>query len=319
MSSLQGLTVQEIRFPDLSAKDQDRLRALIPIKEGSPLDRDAIRHSMEALYATRRFADISAQAERTSSGSVALAFVTSPNYFVGAVNVEGNPNRPNANQITNASKLQLGELFTTEKLDRALQNIKRLMEENGFYKSTVTVDQKHDLESQQAFVTFVVHPGAQAEVGAVNVSGAPGYSVEKAEDVAKMHPGDLVTVARVSNALDRLRKKFVKQDRLLAQVSIASRDYRPEKNAVDFTFDFEPGPKVQILTEGYKIGHSALKRNVPVYEENAVDDDLLNEGRRNLLNYMQALGFFEAKVGIIKREINGNDEFHVIYTIDPGP
>jgi len=319
MSSLQGLTVQEIRFPDLSAKDQDRLRALIPIKEGSPLDRDAIRHSMEALYATRRFADISAQAERTSSGSVALAFVTIPNYFVGAVNVEGNPNRPNANQITNASKLQLGEPFTTEKLDRALQNIKRLMEENGFYKSTVTVDQKHDLESQQAFVTFVVHPGAQAEVGAVSVSGAPGYSVGQAEDVAKMHPGDLVTVVRVSNALDRLRKKFVKQDRLLAQVSIASRDYRPEKNVVDFTFDFEPGPKVQILTEGYKVGHSALKRNVPVYEENAVDDDLLNEGRRNLLNYMQALGFFEAKVGIIKREINGNDEFHVVYTIDPGP
>jgi len=116
-----------------------------------------------------------------------------------------------------------------------------------------------------------------------------------------------------------LRKKFVKQDRLLAQVSIASRDYRPEKNVVDFTFDFEPGPKVQILTEGYKVGHSALKSNVPVYEENAVDDDLLNEGRRNLLNYMQALGFFEAKVGIIKREINGNDEFHVVYTIDPGP
>ncbi len=319
MSSLQGLTIQEVRFPDVPPKEQERLRALVPVKPGASLDRDAVRQSMEALYATRRFADISAQAERTGAGSVALAFVTSPNFFVGGVNVEGNPNRPNANQITNASKLQLGELFTSDKLDRALQNIKQIMQENGFYKSTVSVRQTLDSETQQAFLTFVIHSGDQAEVGVISVTGKAGYSVGQVEDIAKMHRGDLVTVVRISNALDRLRKKFVKQDRLLAQVSIAKRTYQPAKNTVDFTFNFEPGPKVQILTEGYKIRRSSLKRNVPVYEENAVDDDLLNEGRRNLLNYMQGLGFFEAKVGIIKREINGDEEFHVVYVIDPGP
>ncbi len=319
MSSLQGLTVQEVRFPDVPAKEQERLRNLVPAKAGGVLDRESVRQSMEALYATRRFADISAQAERTGNNQVALAFVTKPNYFVGAVIVEGNPNRPNANQIANASKLQLGELFTADKFDRALRNIKQIMEENGYYKSSVSVDQKLQAEAQQIFLTFVIHPGPQAEVGAVAVTGKPGYSTGQIEDIAKLHPGDLVTVVRVSNALDHLRKKYVKQDRLLAQVSIAKRTYRAEKNVVDFTFDVQPGPKVRILTEGYRIGHSAIKKNVPVYEENAVDEDLLNEGRRNLLNYMQALGYFEARVGIIKREINGNDEFHVVYVIDPGP
>jgi len=319
MSSLQGLTVQEVRFPDLSAKEQEHMRALVPIKAGGALSREAVRQCMEALYATRRFADISAQAERTATGNVALIFVTRPNYFVGAVNVEGNPNRPNANQITNASKLQLGEVFTAEKLDRALRNIKQIMQENGFYKSNVTATPKYELESQQVFISFLIQPGDQATVGAVKITGKPGFSAGQVQDIAKMHSGDLVTVARVSNALDRLRKKFVKQDRLLAQVAIADRTFRPDKNVVDFTFSFEPGPKVQILTEGYKVGRSVLKRNVPVYEENAVDEDLLNEGRRNLLNYMQGLGFFEAKVGIIKREVNGGDEFHVVYVIDPGP
>jgi outer membrane protein insertion porin family len=318
MSSVQGLLIQEVRFPDLPPKEQDRLRTLVPIKAGTSLNRDAVRQSMQVIYATRRFADISARVERLGAGGVALAFVTSPNYFVGGVEVEGNPNRPNANQIANASKLQLGELFTTAKLDRAVQNIKQIMQENGFYRSKVTVDRKQDPESQQVFLTFVIHSGDQAEVGVISITGKTDYSVGQVEDIAKMHPGDLVAVVRVSNALDRLRKKYVKQDRLLAQVSIAKRTYRPDKNKVDFTFAFEPGPKVQILTEGYKIGRSALKRNVPVYEENAVDDDLLNEGRRNLLNYMQAEGYFEAKVGIIKRESNGNEEFHIIYVIDPG-
>ena len=65
---------------------------------------------------------------------------------------------------------------------------------------------------------------------------------------------------------------------------------------MDYAFEIEPGPKVEIAAEGFKISHSQLKKNVPVYEENALDDDLLNEGRRNLLNYMQGRGYFDAKV-----------------------
>ena len=48
-----------------------------------------------------------------------------------------------------------------------------------------------------------------------------------------------------------------------------------------------PDRRSDIAVEGFKISRSQLKKNVPVYEENALDDDLLNEGRRNLLNYMQ--------------------------------
>ena len=75
----------------------------------------------------------------------------------------------------------------------------------------------------------------------------------------------------------------------LAQVAISRHSYRAAANAVDYTFDIKsPGFKVDIVTEGFAISRSVLKRNVPVYEENALDDDLLNEGRRNLLIYLQS-------------------------------
>jgi outer membrane protein assembly factor BamA len=86
---------------------------------------------------------------------------------------------------------------------------------------------------------------------------------------------------------------------------------------VDYAFEIEPGPKVNIVTEGFKISHSQVKRNVPVYEENALDDDLLNEGRRNLLNYMQGRGYFDAKVSQQKTSVS-SDELQVTYTIDAG-
>ena len=319
MSSYLGLTVHEVRFEGVSPSDGQQLQRLIPAKAGELLDRDGIRQSIQTLHATGRFSDISVEAERTSDGQVLLTFVTSPNYFVGEIRVEGQPNRPNANQVVNASKLQLGELFTEDKLDRALSNIKRLMEEDGYYRSAVAAQKGKHPETQEIDVVFQITPGPQARVGQVKVTGDPGYSQGQVQDIARMHPGDPASALRVSNALDRLRKKYQKQNRLLVQVSIPERNYRPEANAVDYTFDIQPGPTVDIMAEGFKVSRKVLKKNVPVYEENALDDDLLTEGRRNLLNYLQGRGYFDARVGVKKHEDRAHDELRVFYTIDAGP
>lgn len=318
VSSYQGLTVADIRIPEVAEGDQKPLRQLIVQETGKPLDREKIRESIQALYATGRFADIRVEAELDAAGQVRLSFITSPNYFIGQVNVEGAPSRPAANQVANASKLPLGELFTREKLDRALKNIKQLMEENGYYHSSVSEEEKKHPETQQVDVFFRITPGQPAQVGRVSVTGHPGFSQGEIEDIAKMHPADPASAQRVTRALDRLRKKYQKQNRLLAQVSVASRSYRPEVNAVDYAVHIEPGPKVDLVTEGFKIKRSVLKKNVPVYEENALDDDLLNEGRRNLENYLQSRGYFDATVALKKQSDAGGGELRVIYTIDAG-
>ena len=72
-----------------------------------------------------------------------------------------------------------------------------------------------------------------------------------------------------------------------------------------------------ISAQGFHISSGVLKKQVPVYEENAVDDDLLNEGKRNLLDYMQTRGHFDAKIEI--RKENDPNTLRVIYVIDPGP
>ena len=315
-SSYQGLVIREIRFSPAQTNDE-QYRNLIPLKMGEPLDRDQTRQSIEKLNATGRFSDIEVEADKTGDGEVILTFITKPNFFVGDINVEGAPNRPNTNQVINASKLQLGELFTSDKLDRALKNIKVLLEENGFYQASVDVEKTLHPERQQIDLLFRVLPGLQARVGQVSVTGNPGFSQGQVQDIAKMHPGDYVSVQRISNALERLRKKYRKQDRLLAQVSIPSRTYRPERNTVDYVFDIEPGPRVLVNVEGYKISQSALKRNVPVYEENAFDDDLLNEGKRNLTNFLQSKGYFDAKVDLNKHSPSAN-ELQVTYVISAG-
>jgi outer membrane protein insertion porin family len=317
MASYEGLIVQKIDFPDMPSADTNRLLDLIAQKVGSPLEREAVRESIQGLYSTGRFADIQAEAERSPDGRVELTFRMRANFFVGEIFVAGETNPPAANQVVNASKLQLGELFTREKVERALTSIKQLMEQNGYYQSRVSDEEQAQADTQQMNIVFRIAAGPHARVGRVTVTGPAGFSETQIRDIAKMHTADYVTVQRVSRGLDRLRKKYQKQSRLLSQVAISSRTYRPETNTVDYAFEIQPGPKVEITVEGFKISHSQLKKNVPVYEENALDDDLLNEGRRNLLNYMQGLGYFDAKVAVQKNPASAG-EMRVTYSIDAG-
>jgi len=311
-----GKVVQAIQIAGVPDSDRDHLLKMAPQRAGEPLDHTQVRESIRALYATGRFADI--QAEVTPSGDgVILTFTTSPNYFVGAINVEGAPTRPNSNQIINASKFELGELYTQEKLARSIENVRQLMQENGYYQARVTAETTSNPATQQVNVLFHVTPAVQAHVGVMNVTGSSGLSPGEVESIAHMNPGDRVTAARVSDSLRRLRKRFQKQVRALAQVSIAEQKYHPETNSVDFTFQIDPGPEVVIFATGFRISRGVLKKEIPVYEENAVDDDLLNEGKKNLLDYLQTKGHFDATVTIEKE--SEPKILRVIYKIDPGP
>lgn len=318
LAKYQGLTVAEIRFPGISSAAGQQLRDLLPQKQGHLLERDGIRQSIHVLYDTGRFADVRVEAEATTDNQVVVSFLTTPNYFVGEVRVEGAPPRPSAGQIVNASKLGLGSLFSSDRMEIALTNIKELMEENGYYRSTVAPQQSEDANTQQVAILFTLTPGEQAHVGNVTVNCDSGCVPAEIPGIAKLRPGDRVSAQRTRSALQRLRKRYQKQNRLLAQVSVASKLYRPEANAVDYTLAIVPGPRVEVSAEGFRIRRNVLKQNVPVFEENAVDEDLLNEGRRNLLNYLQGRGYFDAKVDLQKRSDETGGQLHIVYTIDAG-
>jgi outer membrane protein insertion porin family len=316
-SACFGKVVQSIEFPETSENDQQMLRSMIPIHEGVALDRGQLRESLRVLFATGRFANLRAEC-RLDDGKVLLSFPNTANFFVGRVSVEGAPGRPSESQIVNATKLQLGDLFTFEKAERATANIKRLLEDNNFYRATVPHFEQQDPLTQQVAVTFQIHAGDAARVGKIEIKGDGLFSQGQIEDMARLHPGDTVSAQRVASGLERIRKQYQKRNRWLAQVSIAEKTYVPDKNTVDYSLVIESGPVVEIRTEGFHLRKGTIRRNVPVYEEHALDDDLLNEGRRNLLSYMEAQGYFDAQVELRRESDESRNLLRVIYHITTG-
>ena len=291
------------------------LLKLSGLHEGDSVERASLQQALRALYATGRYTDLHAECDLNSNGTASLTFSSTLNFFVGRVSIVNAPSPLGESQIVNTSKLQLGEPFTSEKLDRAMQNIQRLLQQNGYYKSSLTHAEREDPQTQQVTITFHIQPGSQAHVGEIHVEGNALYSAGQIGDIGHLHSGDDITAQTVSNAIDRLRKRYQKKDRWLAQVEVASA-FQPNTNSIDYTFHIDAGPIVSIEVNGFRLSRSTIRRNIPVYEENALDDDLLNEGRRNLLTYMESRGYFEAKVNLHK-ETEPNT-VRVIYDIDPG-
>ena len=312
-----GLRIEQVEFPGLEPDEAARLLAATPLKTGEALTREILHDGIQSLFATGRFADIQVEAEHAPPG-VKLRFLTVPNYFVGRVAADGVSSNPTPNQLVSASRLQLGELYNQERLDQSLASIQRALEDNGFHNPKVTSSEERNEQQHQVDLTFHVNPGARAVVGQITMQGDAGYTKGQIEDIGKFHSGDPVISARVTRALQRIRAKYRKQDRLLAQVSVAKRDYRPENNAVDYALQVDRGPIVEIEAEGYKFSQSELRKLVPIYEEGAVDDDLLNEGRRSLQNRLQTLGYFDATVGVSQHTVQDGKGLRVIYVINPG-
>ncbi|HZQ93076.1 MAG TPA: POTRA domain-containing protein [Terriglobales bacterium] len=313
-----GLKVAAIEVRSNATVSADEVLRL-PQKVNEPLDKNKLRRSIQQLFATGKFADIQVEADRTQKNEVALVFIAEENYFVGFMTMTGAPRPPTAEQLINATKLQLGELYTEEKLQAAIRGIQRVMADNGYYQSSADVRKEPHSDTQQIDLHFTVHPGKVARIGQIKVEGQAGYPPEQVAHIAKLKPGEKVSVDRLNKALQRLRKKYQKQGRLEAQVALVDRVYHPESNALDYAFSIHRGPKVEVRLEGARLSGRKLKKYVPVYEESAVDDDLLNEGRRNLRDYFQTKGYFDVQVDFSHKDDPASDRAFVIYTVNLGP
>jgi outer membrane protein assembly complex protein YaeT len=319
LSRYEGQVVRQIEFRGISGTKPQMLRGLIPIHENEPLNRAELQQSLRTLYATGRFATLLVEGEPVPGG-IALIYAAKENYFNGAVRVEGVPDNkpPKANELVNAGRLDLGELFSEEEVLSGVQRMRKVMSDNGYYESAITYMLTPHDDTRQMDVTFEVTPGVLARVGEVKISGDSGIAPGQIAKVTKLKPGQKVMNDHLSRALERLRNYYQKNSHLEAQVQLVRRTYHQDIDRLDYLFSVDEGARILITTEGEKISKRQLKKLVPVYQENTVDEDLLIEGRRNLRNYMQTKGYFDAKVEVSRREDNSQDLVTIVYDINAG-
>ncbi len=317
-SDFSGLSVVEISFaPPTQPFTASALDKILQLRVGDALAPAALRASIERLFDTGRYADIQVDAQLQNDG-VALTFFTKPSWFIGDVRVLGVPRQPSESQLVNATNFELGELYTPENLGLAGQAIRRLLEDSGFRRSRVESSIVEDPENQQVNITFVVDPGERAAIGGLLVAGEnPPLNEEQIRSISRWKRGSPYRYDRLQDGIFKLKKHFQKQNYWQVHVRVQTPEFSAAENTLTMVVRIDLGPKIVVRIEGDKLSEGKLRRYLPVFEEGVIDDDLLAEGRTNLINYFQTKGYFNAAVDF-DVERSTDDEALIVYRIERG-
>ena len=317
----EGKAITEVRFDPLRQPvSQADLARMVPFQPGTPLHLADVRNAIKQLYATGRYSNIEIETQPAANG-VALVIRTTEQWFVGPVEVQGSvKNPPNPEQLANATRLELGAPYDDADLQTAEKGMTDLLQRNGLYLAKIEPKVERDREHQQVSLTFRVNSGKRARLEEPVIQGdtrIPAKTVAGEAKYKGWFRWKPATDDNTETGVHNIENKYAKQDRLTASVSLDHVDYQADKNRVQPTIQADGGPKVKIRTDGGKLSKGKLQTYVPVFDEGAVNRDLLVSGVRNLRDYFQSAGYFDVTVDFQTKQASADEE-DITYTIGLG-
>jgi outer membrane protein assembly complex protein YaeT len=322
-SEVEGKSVAGLRFePPAQSVAPDDLNRIVSFPAGARLHLADVRAAIKRLYGTGNYDNVEVETEPAGNG-VTLVFRTTPQWFVGPVEIRGKISAPpNSGQIANSSGLDLGAPFSEGDVEGATDHLRGLLESNGLYLATVKPEVVRDPQHQQVAITFTIDSGKRARLTLPNVIGDTKIPPADVAHAAKykeilFFPWKPATQAIVQNGLQSARKQYEKQDRLTASVTLDHSDYLDGENRVRPTIQADGGPKIKVNVEGAKVSKGTMKKYIPILDEATVNRDLLVAGARNLRDYFQNKGYFDVEVDFTSHDPSPDLE-NITYTVSLG-
>ena len=296
----------------------------LAVKLGEPLSPQAVAASIRTLYQTGDFADLRAEMFPLSDG-IRLDFIVRENLFINQVVIHGLKPPPTEASAVASMQLSLGQTYRPEDVAEGLRRLKETLKEEGLYQAKVTAEQVPHRETHQLDVIVQVDPGPRARLGTIQLLNNTEFPDAMLLKLFKLKPASELTTARAQAGIGRIRKFLEKKGHLSARVSVRRGDWVEAANILPLTLEVTEGPQVRVAVVGAKFSKNDLKRLVPIYQEGAVDTDLLEEGKRNLRERLERDGYFDATVNyaVSGNQLNENSDWTgaqetITYQVDRG-
>jgi len=290
----------------------------LSIHVGDILTPENLRAAIQALYDTRHYSSIEADAELAAAGTTSLTFRVRPVFFFSTFRLE--PEDLLDRSLSSYFRLPVGEKFTTTAVDRVVQDTTDLLMSEGYFTAVIIPAYEPDAQNHLIAVTLRATPGPKARVGKVRIQGGEQtFTEEELADAFGLKPGDTFSASKLDKGVSNVRAKFTELRFLNTRVD-ATRMFVPSTNTVDLNLSIQPGQFALVQPRGFDISAKKLRELVPIYEEAAVDPDLVEEGRVRIQRFMQQEGYFDATVTfeIVEVDPTLGNAIQINYTIMPG-
>ena len=312
-------------------RDLDPLRRYVTQKAGEPYSEAKIETSAQALQKAGGFEKVRVNVVPDIAG-LRVNFLLEPAYYLGIVDFPGAGKHFSYTRLLQVVDLPDEDPYDPSRLPVAESALLKFLHSNGYFQAKLHAEPTMDDPHQLVNVNFIVEMGQQARIESVSIDGPDhpesAHLLRSVRSLRARLTGGLLksgkdySPERVSAATALMKKTLARQHRLAASIHENPPQYHAETNRVDVSFKVEVGPIVTVRTVGAKLSFIPLlasrqmKKLIPIYSEGTIDQDLVDEGQRNLTDYFQKKGYYDVKV--TAELVKQPDQILVQYQIDRG-
>jgi outer membrane protein insertion porin family len=327
----EGQNVSAVSLVANPHRNLDPLYPLVEQKAASPYSQQKIEASAQALQKAGGFAQVHVTVEPEVKG-LRVNFLLEPAYYIGVVEFTSATKYFSYTRLLGLVNLSDEDPYDASRLPDAEKGLKKFLQSEGYFQASVHSVVAIDDARQLVNVTFAVEMGAQARISSVKFDGEGNVEsarlIHAVESLRARFSGGLMkrgkpySHERVEHATALIKAALNKQHYLASSVHENPPEYDAQTNRVSVSFSVKAGPVVNIRTVGAKLTvipymkGRVMKRLIPIYSEGTVDQELINEGQRNLSDYFQKRGYYDVKVTTNYQD--QPDQILVVYTIDRG-
>jgi outer membrane protein insertion porin family len=305
---------QRVAAVDLVASPKisvDSLRPLVQQKPDEVYSTAKVEGTMSALKETGRFSKIEVDV-KPDPGGLRVTFTLEPALYFGIFQFPGATKSFSYTRLLQVIDIPDRTPYQQDIVAKAGEALLQFLISAGYFQAQIQTESQFDEAHMLANVVFHVTLGKRAKVGNVEVHGPePGEanrllqatrSLRAAATGASLKKGKRYTPKRIDSAIALMKRDLAKRHHLATKVHAEQPHFHPDTNHADIVIEAQPGPIVKVRVTGAKLSwlpflrERQMKKLIPIFSEGTVDPDLVEEGRRNLIDFFQSKGYFDVKV-----------------------
>src|SRR6266581_1515601 len=320
--------VELVANPKISVES---LRPLVQQRAGEPYSSAKVAATISALQGTGRFSKVEVDV-KPDPGGLSVTFILEPALYFRIFDFPGATKSFSYTRLLQVVDIPNRTPYKEELVSKAEDNLRQFFVSSGFFQAQVQAQSQFAEAQMLANVVFRVDLGKRAKLGSLEIQGVEPSEADRLRrrtrslwataTGASLSPGKPYTAKRIDSGVKRMKRDLAKQNHLASKVRLEHPDYHKDSNRADVVIDARPGPIVKVHVTGAKLSalpflrDRQMKKLIPIFSEGAVDPDLVEEGRRNLIDFFQSKGYFDVKVTTNFQNQNSNVD--LVYDVKRG-
>jgi outer membrane protein insertion porin family len=321
----EGLKVSSIEVIARPTVNIQRLRPLVRQGVGKPYSATAVQESAAALRTAANVSKVDVEVKPEAEG-LRVTFILEPAFYVGMIYFRGAAKQFSYQRLLQVVNYPAQEPYDKARANKGIDSLTRFFAQQGYFAAHVAMESRLDEPRTLADIVYDVALGRRAKLGTIEITGPPPAEVAKLKSAlhslrarlrgVNLSEGKPFDPERLQTATRFLQAFLGRQNYFANTVRLEAPEYDPKSCKAALHWRVRLGPEVLVHVTGARISRRVLRTFVPIFEENSFDQDLVQEGQRNLVSYFQGKGYFDAKV--TPQTSQSPAQISLVYTVELG-